>query len=56
MISMAAQCLGRIRRSAWQKQFDALQQQIHSLDPADPARTNLLKEAQSVRLRLEKLR
>jgi len=56
MISMAAQCLGRIRRSAWQKQFDALQQQIHSLDPADPALTNLLKEAQSVRLRLEKLR
>ena len=56
MISMATQCLSRIRRSAYQKQYDALQQQIKSLDPADPAIPALLMEAQDVQGKLDKLK
>ncbi|MBR6164567.1 MAG: DNA primase [Clostridia bacterium] len=54
LISMATQCLSRIRRAACQKQFDALQQRIRSMDPSDPAIPSLLMEAQEVQGKLDK--
>ena len=56
MISMAAQCLTRIRKAACQKQYDALQQKLKSTDPKDPAVRELLSEAQEIRKKLDKMK
>ena len=55
MISMATQCLTRIRRSACQKQYDALQLQLKTMDPKDPSIPALLREAQEIRRKLDKM-
>ena len=55
MISMATQCLGRIRRSFCQKQYDSLQQQIKAMDPKDPSIPALLRDAQEIRKKLDKM-
>jgi len=55
MISMAAQCLVRIRRASCQKQYEALQQQLKSLDPKDPSIPALLREAQEIRRKLDRM-
>ena len=56
MISMATQCLLRIRRSSCQKQYDALQLQLKSMDPKDPSIPDLLREAQEIRSKLDKMK
>ena len=56
MISMAAQCLTRIRRAACQKQYSEIQQQIRSMDPKDPSISDLLRVAQEIRVRLDKMK
>ncbi len=55
MISMAIQCLGRIRKASCRKQYDALQQKIRSMDPKDPSIPALLLEAQEIRRKLDKM-
>ena len=55
MISMASQCLNRIRKSSCQKQYDALQLQLKSMDPKDPSIPALLREAQDIRRKLDKM-
>ena len=55
MISMATQCLERIRKASCQKQYDALQQQIQSMDPKDPSIPSLLMEAQEIRRKLDRM-
>ena len=56
MISMAAQCLARIRQAACRKQYDALQEKLRSMDPKDPSIPSLLREAQEIRMKLDKIR
>ena len=56
MISMAAQCLARIRQAACRRQYDALQEKIRSMDPGDPSIPSLLREAQEIRLKLDKIK
>ena len=56
MINMATQCLLRIRRSSCQKQYDALQLQLKSMDPKDPSIPDLLREAQEIRSKLDKMK
>ena len=56
MISMATQCLGRIRKASCRKQYDALQQKISSMDPKDPSIPALLLEAQEIRRKLDKMK
>ena len=56
LIDMATQCLLRIRRSACQKQYDALMQQINSMDPGDPAMISLLREAQELQQKLDRMK
>ena len=55
MISMATQCLGRIRKASCQKQYDTLQQQIQSMDPKDPSIPSLLMEAQEIQRKLDRM-
>ena len=55
MISMASQCLSRIRKSFCQKQYDALQSQLKSMDPKDSSIPALLREAQEIRRKLDKM-
>jgi len=55
MISMATQCLGRIRKASCQKQYDALMQQIQSMDPKDPAIPSLLRDAQEIQRKLDRM-
>lgn len=55
MISMATQCLGRIRKASCQKQYDTLQQQIQSMDPKDPSIPSLLTEAQEIQRKLDRM-
>ena len=55
MISMATQCLGRIRKASCQKQYEAIMQKIKSLDPKDPAVPDLLREAQEIRKNMDKI-
>ena len=52
LISMATQCLGRIRRASCQKQYDALMQRIKTLDPKDSSIPDLLREAQEIRMKM----
>ena len=52
LISMANQCLARIRKSALQKKYDTLMSQIGSLPPDDSSVPALLKEAQDVQAKL----
>ena len=52
LISMATQCLGRIRRASCQKQYDALMQKIKALDPKDSSIPALLREAQEIRMKM----
>ena len=56
MISMATQCLGRIRKASCQRQYDILQQKLKSMDPKDPAIPSLLREAQEIRKKLDKMK
>ena len=56
MISMATECLERIRKSSCQRQFDALQQQLKSMDPKDPSIPSLLREAQEIQKKLDKMK
>ena len=56
MISMATQCLGRIRKASCRKQYDTLQQTISSMDPKDPSIPALLLEAQEIRRKLDKMK
>ena len=56
MISMAAQCLTRIRQAACRKQYDSLQEKLRSMDPKDPSIPSLLREAQEIRQKLDKIR
>ena len=56
LISMAAQCLTRIRQSACRKQYDALQARIQSMDPKDPSIPSLLREAQEIRMKLDRIK
>ena len=55
MISMAGQCLSRIRKSSCQKQYETLMQQIKTMDPKDPAIPGMLQEAQDLRRKMDKL-
>lgn len=55
MISMATQCLGRIRKASCQKQYAALMHQIQSLDPKDPAVPSLLRDAQEIQRKLDRM-
>ena len=55
LISMANQCLARIRKSALQKRYDTLMSQIGSLPPDDSSVPALLKEAQDVQAKLRLL-
>ena len=55
MISMAGQCLGRIRKASCQKQYDELMQKIKTMDPKDPAIPEMLREAQELRKKMDKL-
>ena len=52
MIAMATQCLGKIRKSSRQKQYDDLMQTIKSMDPKDPSIPSLLREAQEIQKKL----
>ena len=52
LISMANQCLARIRKSALQKKYNTLMSQIGSLPPDDSSVPALLKEAQDVQAKL----
>ena len=52
LISMAEQCLARIRKASCQKQYDALMQRIKALDPKDSAIPDLLREAQEIRMKM----
>ena len=54
MISMASQCLEKIRRSACRKQYDALLEKIKSLDAKDPAIPSLLHDAQEILKSMDK--
>jgi DNA primase len=56
MISMAAQCLERIRISACQRQYESLQQQLKALDPNDPSIPSLLLEAQEIQKKLIRMK
>lgn len=56
MISMAAQCLERIRISACQRQYESLQQQLKALDPNDPSIPSLLLEAQEIQKKLVRMK
>ena len=53
MISMAAQCLSRIRKASCRKQYDLLMQQLKSMDPKDPDIPSILQEAQKLRKKLD---
>ena len=55
LISMANQCLARIRKSALQKRYDTLMSQIGALPPDDSSVPALLKEAQDVQAKLRLL-
>lgn len=55
LISMANQCLARIRKSALQKKYDTLMSQIGALPPDDSSVPALLKEAQDVQAKLRLL-
>ncbi len=55
MISMAGQCLSRIRKSSCQKQYETLMQQMKTMDPKDPAIPGMLQEAQDLRRKIDKL-
>ncbi len=55
MISMATQCLGRIRKASCQKQYAALMHQIQSMDPKDPAVPSLLRDAQEIQRKLDRM-
>jgi len=55
MISMAGQCLSRIRKSSCQKQYETLMQQMKTMDPKDPAIPGMLQEAQDLRRKMDKL-
>ncbi len=55
MISMAAQCLVKIRKASCQKQYDALMQKIKTMEPKDPSIPDLLREAQEIRKKMEKM-
>ena len=55
MISMATQCLGRIRRASCQKQYEALMQKMKATDPKDPSVPDLLREAQELRKKMDKM-
>ena len=55
LISMAAQCLSSIRKSACRKRYDELQLQLKTMDPKDPSIPALLREAQDIRRKLDKM-
>ena len=55
MISMATQCLGRIRKASCQKQYAALMHQIQSIDPKDPTVPSLLRDAQEIQRKLDRM-
>ena len=55
LISMANQCLARIRKSTLQKKYDTLMSQIGALPPDDSSVPALLKEAQDVQAKLRLL-
>ena len=55
MISMATQCLGRIRKASCQKQYDSLMQKIQSMDPKDPVIPSLLRDAQEIQRKLDRM-
>ena len=55
LISMAAQCLSSIRKSACRKRYDELQLQLKTMDPKDPSIPDLLREAQEIRRKLDKM-
>ncbi len=54
MLSMAAQCLERIRKASCRKQYDDLMQKIKTMDPKDPAIPALLQEAQEIRKKMDR--
>lgn len=55
MISMATQCLARIRKASCQKQYEALMQKMKTMDPKDPGIPDILREAQELRKKMEKM-
>ena len=55
MISMATQCLGRIRAASCRKQYDAIMQKMKTMDPKDPSVPDLLREAQELRKKMDKM-
>ena len=55
MISMATQCLWRIRKASCQEQYDSLMQRIKAMDPKDPAVPDLLREAQEIRKKMDRM-
>ena len=55
MISMATQCLGRIRKASCQKQYEALMQKMKATDPKDPSVPDLLREAHELRKKMDKM-
>ena len=55
MISMATQCLGRIRKASCQKQYEALMLKMKATDPKDPSVPDLLREAQELRKKMDKM-
>ena len=54
MISMASQCLGRIRKASCQKQYEALMEKMKAMDQKDPAIMDLLQEAQELRKKMDR--
>ena len=55
MISMATQCLWRIRKASCQEQYEAIMQKIKTMDPKDPAVPDLLREAQEIRKKMDRM-
>ena len=55
IISMATLCLGRIRKASCQKQYDSLMQKIQSMDPKDPVIPSLLRDAQEIQRKLDRM-
>ena len=55
LISMAQQCLGKIRRVSLQKQYDELMNRIAHLPPEDPDIKSLLLQAQDIQKNMKEL-
>ena len=56
MLSMATQCLWKIRKASCEKQYEDLMQKIKTMDPKDSAVPDLLREAQEIRKKMDRMK